>query len=46
MALAILGAIVATLLIGWFGFGRIAGAIRAVGGHGFELYAAWFCCSF
>jgi hypothetical protein len=27
MALAILGAIVATLLIGWFGFGRIAGAI-------------------
>jgi hypothetical protein len=32
-ALAILGAIVATLPIGWFGFGRIAGAILAVGGH-------------
>jgi putative membrane protein len=41
IALAILGAVVATLLIGWFGFGRIAGAILAVGGYGFELYAAW-----
>jgi hypothetical protein len=40
MALAILGAIVAKLLIGWFDFARIAGAILAVGGHGFEPYAA------
>jgi hypothetical protein len=32
---------VATLLVGWFGFGRIAGAILAVGRRGFELYAAW-----
>jgi hypothetical protein len=34
IALAILGAIVWTLLIGWFGFNRIAGAILAVGGRG------------
>src|SRR5258708_14840811 len=30
-----------SLLIGWFGFGRIAGAVLAVGARGFGLYAAW-----
>lgn len=40
VALAILGVIGATLLIGWFGFGRIADAILSVGGSGFGLYAA------
>ncbi len=40
VALAILGVVCATLLVGWFGFGRIAEAILSVGGLGFTLYAA------
>jgi len=40
IALAILGIAGATLLVGWFGFGRVAEAIVAVGIAGFALYAA------
>ena len=41
VALAILGVMLATLLVGWFGFGRITDAILSVGWRGFLLYAAW-----
>lgn len=41
IALAILGITGATILIGWYGFGRIAAALLSVGGPGFALYAAW-----
>lgn len=39
--LAILGVAGATVLIGWYGFGRIGDAILSVGGRGFAAYAAW-----
>ncbi len=40
-ALALLGVAVATVLIGYYGFGRIGEAILSVGGLGFVGYAAW-----
>ena len=39
VALAILGIAGATLLVGWFGFGRVADAMLSVGAMGFVLYA-------
>jgi putative membrane protein len=39
-ALAILGVGAATLLVAWFGFGKVAQAILSVGGVGFALYGA------
>jgi putative membrane protein len=41
IALAILGVAGATLLIGWYGFGRVIAAILSVGGPGFAVYALW-----
>jgi putative membrane protein len=40
IALAILGVLAATLLVGWFGFGKITQAIFSVGFAGFAVYAA------
>ncbi len=35
------GLLLATLLIGWFGFGRVLGAVLSVGVPGFALVCAW-----
>jgi putative membrane protein len=41
VALSILGVAGATILIGWFGFGRVAQSIMSVGAGAFALYAGW-----
>jgi glycosyltransferase 2 family protein len=41
VALAIAGIILATLLVGVYGFGRIANAMLSVGAPGFALFCAW-----
>ncbi len=41
IALAIAGIILATLLVGVYGFGHIANAILSVGAPGFALFCAW-----
>ena len=41
IALAIAGIILATLLVGVYGFGRIANAMLSVGAPGFALFCAW-----
>jgi putative membrane protein len=40
-ALALLGITGATVLVGWFGFDRVAHAILSVGGKGFVAFCAW-----
>ncbi|MCL2428028.1 MAG: lysylphosphatidylglycerol synthase domain-containing protein [Alphaproteobacteria bacterium] len=40
IALAILGMLTGTLLVGWFGFDRIVGAVISVGWNGFGLLMA------
>jgi glycosyltransferase 2 family protein len=41
IALAILGLVLGTFLVGWFGFGSVAKAMLSVGGRGFAAYCAW-----
>jgi putative membrane protein len=41
VALALLGVIGATLLVGMYGFDRVAGAILSVGFGGFALFCLW-----
>jgi putative membrane protein len=41
LALALLGIIGATILVGWYGFGRVAHAILSVGGKGFVAFCIW-----
>jgi putative membrane protein len=41
MALAFLGVVGATILVGWFGFDRVAGAVLSAGGKGFAAFCAW-----
>ncbi|HTT84299.1 MAG TPA: lysylphosphatidylglycerol synthase domain-containing protein [Rhizomicrobium sp.] len=41
IALAIAGLVLATLLVGVYGFGRIANAMLSVGVPGFALFCAW-----
>jgi putative membrane protein len=41
VALAIAGLVLATLLVGVYGFGRIASALLSVGAPGFALFCAW-----
>jgi len=41
IALALLGVVGATLLVGWYGFSRVAGAILSVGLGGFVLFCLW-----
>ena len=41
VVLAIAGLILATLLVGVYGFGRIANAMLSVGAPGFALFCAW-----
>ncbi len=38
---AIFGIVMATLLVAWFGFVRVADAILAIGGCGFAFYGFW-----
>lgn len=38
---AVAGLILGTLLVGWYGFGPIWSAMRAVGAAGFALFCAW-----
>ena len=40
-ALAIIGLMFGTLLVGWYGFGPIGTAMLSVGGGGFALFCAW-----
>jgi putative membrane protein len=41
VALALLGVLGATLLVGWFGFSRVTGAILSVGLGGFAVFCLW-----
>ncbi len=41
VALAILGVGAATILVGWFGFERVAQSVTSVGAGAFALYAWW-----
>lgn len=41
IALAILGLLLATLLIGWFGTDHVFGALLSVGWHGFGVLVIW-----
>ena len=41
IALAIAGLVLATLLVGVYGFGRVANAMLSVGAPGFALFCAW-----
>jgi putative membrane protein len=41
VALAIIGLLLATLLIGWFGAGRVLAAVLSVGWGGFAVVLAW-----
>ncbi len=41
VGLVILGIAVATILVGWFGFDRVAASILSVGAGAFALYAGW-----
>jgi putative membrane protein len=41
IAIAIVGVLVATLLVGWHGFGSIGNAMLSVGAGGFVLFCAW-----
>jgi putative membrane protein len=41
VALAILGLLLGTLLIGWFGAGRVLAAVLSVGWGGFAVVLAW-----
>ncbi|MDB5397131.1 MAG: putative rane spanning protein [Rhodospirillales bacterium] len=41
MALAFLGVTAATLLVGWFGFDRVASAMLSAGINGFALFCTW-----
>jgi putative membrane protein len=40
-ALALLGITGATVLVGWFGFDRVAGAVLSAGPKGFAAFCAW-----
>ncbi len=39
--LGLAGLLLATLLVGWFGFGRVLGGVLSVGAPGFVLVCAW-----
>ena len=41
IALAALGLLIGTVLVGWFGFGRVVDAVLSVGWGGFGLLIAW-----
>ena len=41
IGLGLAGLLLATLLVGWFGFGRVLGALLSVGPAGFALACAW-----
>jgi putative membrane protein len=41
IALAVVGILLSTLLVGWFGFGRVIGAIGRVGWREFALIVGW-----
>ena len=41
LALALLGVVGATVLVGWYGFDRVAHAILSVGGKGFVAFCIW-----
>lgn len=41
IALAVVGLMCGTLLVGWYGFGKVATAMLSVGGGGFALLCAW-----
>jgi putative membrane protein len=41
VGLAVLGVAGATILVGWFGFDRVAGAVLSAGGKGFAAFCAW-----
>jgi putative membrane protein len=41
LALALLGVAGATVLVGWYGFDRVAHAILSVGGKGFVAFCIW-----
>lgn len=41
IAAAIVGLILGTLLIGWYGFGSVGSAMLSVGAAGFALFCAW-----
>ena len=41
LALALLGIVGATVLVGWYGFDRVAHAVLSVGGKGFGVFCAW-----
>jgi glycosyltransferase 2 family protein len=38
---AVLGVMMATIVVGWYGFGPIGAALLTVGGTGFALFCAW-----
>lgn len=40
-ALALLGVAGATVLVGWFGFDKVSGAVLSAGPKGFALFCAW-----
>lgn len=41
VVLALIGITAATILVGWFGFGRVAGAMLSAGAKGFAVFCAW-----
>ncbi len=41
IALAIVGLLAATLMVGWFGFGHVARAVLSIGWGGFSLLLGW-----
>jgi glycosyltransferase 2 family protein len=41
IALALLGITGATVLVGWYGFDRVAGAVLSVGAKGFAAFCVW-----
>ena len=41
IVLAIVGVTAATLLVGWFGFDRVASAMLSAGAKGFTVFCAW-----
>jgi putative membrane protein len=41
IALALIGVTGATVLVAWFGFGRVAGAILSIGAAGFAAFCGW-----
>jgi len=41
IALAIIGFMLGTLLVGWYGFGAIVTVMLSVGGDGFALFCVW-----